>query len=658
MAKYTVKKIEKLNKDYKTIFKTSGCRILSNEEIININDSMDLISSNDIKIIEAAKNGDYSEFNNVSPLIRNYIGTLAWNKFVSEINVSSSQLSLSNEQVKKYIQEHVLDAGFRVGLSAMKHSFPHNIDLNELDEYANEYLLAKTLSLPSKENIDALVDSLGEKSANKELNKNLAKQVVLAKTLFLAQLGKYVLRENEQTTDYVGSIAETFAHGGRTNFILPHNDINNEVLTAFEGGEIGKTAEIKSRFAATHSATQRKVGVDLSVESESSEEKPKFSQVGKIFSNQYGMNIAIGGIGELGPNRKPILSNGSAGHMYIRKQQGNANTCGSLMVGIESAESLKTSHTGHFHTPLAKSSKQSAFLADKFGLGAKINGKTVDLSGLDSEKLALILKEFEKGYIDLQNANNTNKLNQVNEMLSGKRMSETNLLVMMTGLLGISKDFAGEIVTDARKGLSARVQKEANDLSNQFKNISGLNLCSREATESIKVMQKTEDNKWVLTNLFSENDTLEQRFGKFWQSAQRGEQMYLTSMTMTNPTKIDIRNKTLSLGENVEKTNLISPKEPSGLQKALYSLSRGLLFNSTIKQYEAQKETIEKQTVINSFIDERQAIVEQSKRDAISKEEQLSFKEMLARSLQQKQELEKSPQVKPPVSKEIDVREL
>ena len=134
-----------------------------------------------------------------------------------------------------------------------------------MDEYANEYLLAKTLSTPSKENIEALSAKVGANSAQKEVEKNLAKQVVLAKTLFLAQLGKYTLREGEETKDYLGSIAETFAHGGRTNFILPYNDVDNEVLKAFEGGEIGKTAEIKSRIAATHSASQRKVNADLSI---------------------------------------------------------------------------------------------------------------------------------------------------------------------------------------------------------------------------------------------------------------------------------------------------------------------------------------------------------------------------------------------------------
>lgn len=657
MAKYTKKELENLNKKYKKIFKESGCRILSDQEMDNINESLSLLSSSDVKIIEAAKKGNYADINSVSPLIRNYIGTTAWRSFVEKTKVTAGEVSLSNEQVKKYVQEHVLDAGFRVGLSAMKHSSPNN-NLKELDEYANEYLLAKTLSTPSKESIDVLSSSIGAKAANKEAAKNLAKQVVLAKTLFLAQLGKYTLRENEQATNYTGSIAETFAHGGRTNFILPPNDINNEVLKAFEGDKIAKTAELKSRIAATHSATQRKVNADLSIARESEEEKPKFTQVGKIFSNQYGMDIAIGGIGNMGPNQKPIQADGSAGHMYIRKQPGDTNTCGSLMVGIESAASLKTSYTGHFHTPLAKSSKQSAFLADKFGPGAKTNGKTVDLSGLDSEKLALALKEFEKNYIALQSSQNTKKLNQVNEMLSGKRLTGAKLLFMMTNLLGVSKDFAGEIVVDARKGLDARVQRETSNLSKQFKNVLGADLSSKTITESVKVIQKTKGGECTLTNLFSQNDTLEQRFSKFRQAVQNKEQLYFVSKSNVNPTKIDIRNKDISLGEKVEKVNIATPKEPNRLKKALYSLSRGLLFSSTMKDYEKQKESYEKQTAINSFVDERKVVVEHSKREVVSKDEQFNLRKMIEKSLEEKRGVEKVPRIKESVSKEEITREF
>lgn len=651
MAKLTKKQLENLNKTYKKTFKTSGCRILSEEEMQSISESMSLLDSSDVKIIDAAKTGNYSNFNDASPIVRNYVGTLAVNKLISETGVSQDQLSLNNEKVKKYVQDHVLDAGFRTGLSALKHTLAENSNLKELDEYANEYLLAKTLSTPSKEKVDALKNSIGEESANKEVAKNLAKQVVLAKTLFLAQLGKYSLSENGETTDYVGSIAETFAHGGRTNFILPHGDVNNEVLSAYEGGDIGKTAELESRIAATHSATQRKVNLDLSIEKESEEEKPKFTQVGKIFSNQYGMNIAVGGIGELGPNQKPILSDGSAGHMYIRKQKGDANTCGSLMVGIESAASLKTSYTGHFHTPLAKSSKQSAFLSDKFGPGAKTNGKTVDLSGLESEKLAYVLKEFEKGYMALQSSTDQNKLSALNEMLAGKRLSEQGLISLMSETLGMQRDFVKEIVGDARKGLDARVQKETTNLARQFKDVLGEELSGQAAVESIKVMQKTDDGKWKLSNLFSQNDTPEQRFSKFWQSVQKGEQLYLISNTKLTPTKIDVNGKNMTLGENVEKMNLATPKEPSGFQKTLNKLTRGLLFGSSMKQYETSKQDFEKQQVVNAFIDEHKQVVEQSRKDARMQSGRSQFIKQLAQTLNERKDLDKSSRVKDSVSK-------
>lgn len=650
MAKLTSKHLDKLNKSYKKIFKESGCRILSDDEMLNIEDSMSLLSSSDVKIIKAAQSGNYATFNDASPLVRNYVGTLAWKKFVSEVNISSSSLSLNNEQVKKYIQDHVLDAGFRVGLSAMKHSSPDNDALKELDEYANEYILAQTLSVPSQERVNALSARVGEKAAQKELEKNAAQQVVFAKTLFLAQLGKYTLKEGDQTTDYVGSIAETFAHGGRTNFILPFNDVNNEVIAAFDG-EVGKTAELKSRIAATHSATQRKVGADLSVEEESNEEKPKYSQVRKIFSNQYGMNVAMGGIGNMGPNQKAILTDGSAGHVYICKQAGKGNVCGSFLIGVESAASLTTSNTGHFHTPLAKSSKQSAFLSDKFGPGNKTDGKTVDLSGLEPKTLATMLRTFENSYMNLQK-NNPEVLNNVNELLAGKRLSENELISLMTNMLNMEQDYVKEAVSDARKGLEASVQRETNDLAIKFKNVLGLDLHKQSTVESVKVMQKTTDNKWILTNLFDQNDTPEQRFSKFAQSAQKGEQLYLISNSKVNPTKININQKRISLGENVERFESATPKEPSGLKKALHRMTRGLLFGSAMKQYEEQKQAAEQQLVLNAFIDQHKVVVEQFQREARSQEGQSLFRAELSKRLQERIVNETSTPIKESVSKE------
>ena len=653
MAKYSSKEIDKINKSDKKRFKVSGCRILSDEEMTNLEDSISLLDSSDVKIIEDAKKGNYSNFNSASPLVRNYVGTLALNKCIKETGLSQSELSLDNEKVKKYIQEHSVDAGFRIGLSALKQSFPDNAKFKELNEYANEYLLAKTLGAPTKESVETLKTALGAEKANSEITKNAAKQVVFAKTLFLAQLGKYTLTEGEKSSDYVGSIAETFAHGGRTNFILPHNDVNNEVLAAFEGGDIGKTAELKSRIAATHSASQREVNEDLSIAKESKEEKLKKTQLGKLFSNQYGMNVAIGGIGEIGPNQKPILADGSSGHMYICKKKGNQNTCALLMVGVESSASYVRNPLGHLHTFLAKPAKQSAFYDNKFGPGDKIGGKNVDLSGIEPEKLAYLLKEFEKRYVDLQKEDSI-KLNEVNEMLTGKRLSEDKLAYLMCDVLGMQKDFVNEMISDARKGLDAKIQRETDKLSKQVKDVLGKGLDSQELTNSVKVMQKAQDGKWVLANLFSQNDTQAQRFSKMIQSSQKGEQLYFVSNTKFNPTKINFNNKIMSLGEGVEKSNLATPKEPNGLKRALHSISRGLLFSSEIKQYESSKEELEKQAVINSFIDEHKAVVEQARREDRSNVDQSDFRKELASIFERNKNMEKSSRVRESVSKAKD----
>ena len=658
MGIYTKKDIEKINKKYKKIFKESGCRLLSDEEMQNVSDSMSLLSSGDVKIIRAAQSGNYSNFNDASPLVRNYVGTLALRSLMSETEVSQEQLSLANDKVKKYVHEHVLDAGLRVGLSALKHSFPENDSFREIDEYTNECLFAQTLASPTQETIENLNGQLGTAQANKELKRNAAKQVVMAKMLFMTQLGKYSVKDNGEASEYKGSIAETFAHGGRTNFILPFNDVNNEVLTAFDGGVLGKRAGVSSRIAATHSATQREVNMDYSVKKESKEEKPKFSEIGKIFSHQYGMDIAVGGVGNLGPNQKPILADGSAGHVYIRKQPGSETTCGSLMIGIESAASLKTSYTGHFHTPLAKSSKQSAFLSDKFGPGDKTDGKTVDLSGLDSTKLAFLLKNFEERYTQLQTTGNTKALNLVNDLLVGKRMSEKAMVSLMIDVLGMSKEASIEGVSAARKGIGARVQSERESFEKQFSEILGVDLRSKEAIDSIKVMQKNVTGEMKLSSLFETSDTPEQRFSKFWRAVQTKQSMYHVSPTNPNPREINVSGRTLSVSEPIKKQTLTEPKAPNGIQRALHKLTRGALFSSSIRQYEMDKANFEKQEVVNSFIDEHSVVVEQNRRSMRSQEGREQFIKDLAENLERTTTKEKSSMVNGTRSKEEVTRKM
>ena len=49
-------------------------------------------------------------------------------------------------------------------------------------------------------------------------------------------------------------------------------------------------------------------------------------------------------------------------------------------------------------------------MADKFGQGVKTDGRTVDLSGLDSETFTQIMDQFSKCYKDMQQSGKKEKL--------------------------------------------------------------------------------------------------------------------------------------------------------------------------------------------------------------------------------------------------------
>ena len=134
--------------------------------------------------------------------------------------------------------------------------------------------------------------------------------------------------------------------------------------------------------------------------------------------------------------------------------------------------------------------------------------------------------------------------------------------------------------------------------------------------------------------------------------------MYLTSNTKSTPTKINVTNKNISIGESAEKIIIAEPKEPSRIKKVLHNISRGLLFNSTMKQYIAKKEDFEKQAVINSFIDEHKATIKQTKNAVTSKGDQTAFREKLEKLLAENKEMEKSPRINTPASKGKNTPEL
>jgi hypothetical protein len=243
------------------------------------------------------------------------------------------------------------------------------------------------------------------------------------------------------------------------------------------------------------------------------------------------MNIAVGGYGTRAPNTKPTLTDGTAGHMYCRKSMGDPEHCGSLLIGFESCEDGKTSVLGHEHTWRAKSSKQSAFLADKFGVGAKHDGRTVDLSGLSPEQFAKFMNNFDKVYSDLQvKAENDEKarekITNFNKFLSGSRL-EADALKEVLIEFGMDGHIVNKSVTCARTGLEARKsssekeipipdKKEVDKYLNGFNkalNKLQIDLSDNDSLKRLKIMEKV-NGKWTIQPLITEGMTNEQKYAK------------------------------------------------------------------------------------------------------------------------------------------------
>ena len=449
----TSKEFEKIISTYKSEVKASRVEIsLTQAEINRITENIDNIPDEYKNAFEMAKNGNFGKFEKLPHLLRNYLGAIELKKFRDKFG---PEPSIEDAEVSKYLKNNAMNAALRAGISAEKNADATKEYARALDSHMNKILMQMTMMPPGEPANEA---------------GNMAKQLVIAKTMLLMQIGKYdLLSKNGLSRELDVPVYETLVHGNRANFILPGGKDSNLVIDAFMGQNNGADAGIEKRTAATHSASLRKLDQNGVITSETKESKT-FSPF-KVFSNQYGMNIAVGGLGSNGPDGKAILGNGEAGHMYMRAEKGDSKHCGSLLIGIEGSAPGASNYLGNSHGIRAKSAKQSAFLADKSIAGKKIGGRQIDLSGVSAAELSGLLNEFSQKYASLQGQANTaegrEKLSKVNDMLMGKHMDARSLAELF-GTLEMADEKLPEIISKARMGYFAGVNAK-NMTDEEFK---------------------------------------------------------------------------------------------------------------------------------------------------------------------------------------------
>jgi len=331
-------------------------------------------------------------------------------------------------------------------------------DFVRLDDLINQQVMINTLVGPQnlEEQKKAIEEELNRQDKERikkpvqereaevedmiQRDKNSRKYIL--KTLLLAQLGdfyknttterklEYTKKKVKETKNeiWTGSMATAFAHCSRVMFTLPSehglklkglSELEktrklNQLRTfreKYQGKQKGldEKTGFFSRGAATHRASagtkKKKAG----------EEKWTLGW----YLDQSGINVAVGGIGAPGINKRTLLNDGSCGHLYRYYREGSDSEYGVMMLGFESDSYKKKNQLGHTHG-FGNGESASSFGGLRVDeIGDKYGGRTVDVSGLDMGLLTEMFMAIDE-IVDEGGMENEEKLKTLSKLLSGK----------------------------------------------------------------------------------------------------------------------------------------------------------------------------------------------------------------------------------------------
>ena len=186
-------------------------------------------------------------------------------------------------------------------------------------------------------------------------------------------------KKDEVVAEKVGA-RELFSHGGRVNIKVPklgegHSDGTaiTDAIGLTDKGEMRKGEKgselVHSRTAATH-------GTRFSWDGKESKEQGGWLTGGSNWltkgNKTWGLDLAIGGAGNLDYNGKVIKCDGSHGHLMINWTAPTAKTHGVLMVGVETTGMGAKSQDGYKHS-LWSSEKTANLMSTAGGLKKEKN---------------------------------------------------------------------------------------------------------------------------------------------------------------------------------------------------------------------------------------------------------------------------------------------
>lgn len=415
------------------------------------------------------KNKDYSNFENLDLPMRNLIAAQALEEFRQEYGITEeSDVDVVCRQI---MEKHkgvsgLLDPAVRLGLSLAQNE-PENAvpeklraKYRELDERLSTEVMVQTLiHKPDETSLkDAVrekmlkenqthghIETLAEERSRQMIEANKAQQIQIAKRLLLMQMsnfrvyGKEVVvpgkkaahwwqRDKKPVTkategEWDKSVAVALSHCSRVALTLPEGDGLTEKymwnsITTTRGGN---PAQDNRRGSSTHNILRRRVSE--TAHKTSKEEKVPFNLVG-----QYGMNCAIGGLGNAGISGKALLNDGSCGHFYSMHRMGDQNHYGTMLFGLESDANGVTNQMGHTHDWHATAEKASSLGGQRTDeIGNKYSGRQCDLTDCSSETIWHAMMNLERAMTTWQENGEDAKLEELARNLAGVKLSWEDL---------------------------------------------------------------------------------------------------------------------------------------------------------------------------------------------------------------------------------------
>jgi hypothetical protein len=236
-----------------------------------------------------------------------------------------------------------------------------------------------------------------------------------------------VLKENGDTDEGFKSfetpISELLSHGGRTNIILPKlksdkddpHQIADWLGITKRGKQNDEIGAYRRQFAThdlrrTDDGEHVKEGKGITSNFRNFTDR-ELSRTGQI---NIGLDISMGGIGNLDFNGELIMPDGGHGHFFVQYKPPTQAKVGAIMIGLEttapSQNRFGTEHDAKY-SPIGQkhglfSSEKTAATTSLAGgtkgnvLGAKVNGRIADLrkgsdKNISQANVLSSLKAFE-----------------------------------------------------------------------------------------------------------------------------------------------------------------------------------------------------------------------------------------------------------------------